>query len=300
MVLLVKHICPPSLALAIFLLVVSAATSSAQPVSTDLPALKQALAAAVERMGSQLSLVGEERQVQVKHYETVSIKAPHPALAWDAAGKLPRWRRRWVAEVLLTQGPGEQWAFYRDVRVVDDEPVTEGRATEMNGPAQPARWADATSRSRQYDLGSPTGNLAEPYLALSFLRGTNHSRFEFKKMKDETLDGRVTRVIGFKETGKPSLVNTKEGRAVPVTGSVWLDAERGDVLRTELTFQRPDNLRSFVRVDYEPNDDLRLSVPVRMWEWREGAPEPIDSWGQLRGIIESMATYSAFRRAQAN
>jgi hypothetical protein len=164
-----------------------------------------------------------------------------------------------------------------------------------------ARRADLfrqiTFESARYNLGDLRRELNLPTLTLSLLRRQNHARFQFKRAKDETLDGRVCRVLGYQEKGIPTLIGTPKGGDIFIYGRVWIDQADGRVRRTELRFERTGRGRTYIRVDYQPLENLAILVPALMWEWYEGA----DQLGRIGGdltAIQGLATYGKIRRFQ--
>jgi hypothetical protein len=104
-------------------------------------------------------------------------------------------------------------------------------------------------------------------------------------------------VLSYLEKTRPTMIQTPDGLDIPVYGRIWLDAENGRVLRTELRFDRGGERRSLIRVDFHPEPGTDILVPTTMWEWYEGA----DQLGRIGGdktLVQGLATYSAFKRFQ--
>ena len=106
-----------------------------------------------------------------------------------------------------------------------------------------------------------------PTVTLGFMRRADQWRFKFKREKDETVDGRPTRVLRFKEDARPTLIGTGGGVDIPIEGRIWVDAASTHVLRTELRFDRGGERRVYIRTEYGRVPTIELPVPLRMWEW---------------------------------
>lgn len=284
-----------------------------EPVGTDPGDMAGRLADYAEAFEREFAaVVAEERYVQIIHPWRGNPSKPEgePALAWrepgdDAARKSGGpviSRRQLLSDIVMVQLPGEQWLSYRDVAEVDGNAVRDradrvrdlllSKAADREG-----QFRRIAAESARYNLGALRRDLNLPTVTLSLLRRVNHARFEFKRAKDETVDGRVCRVLAYRERAVPTLVGTVNSGDIFLYGRIWLDQEDGRVRRTELRFDRASQRRSYIRVDFEPLEALSILVPARMWEWHEGA----DQLGRIGGdktVIQGLATYSKVRRFQ--
>lgn len=282
-------------------------------IGEDLPSLTKALAAHVARFEHDYgALVAEERYVQMVHPWRGTPRGPEhePALAWQDGGQAPKGlpptisRRQLESDVLLVQVEGRDWMGFRDVAAVDGKPVRdrEQRVRSLflsGGPDTLMQLRRIADESARYNLGNFRRTLNLPTVALSFMRGGNQSRFQFKRLADQEVDGRTARVLGYIEKERPTLVRTPNGGDIPLYGRVWLDAVDGRVLRTELRFDRGGERRALIRTDYRFDEELGMLVPALMWEWYEGA----DQFGRIgsdKTLVQSLATYSNFRRFQVS
>lgn len=275
---------------------------------TDMESLQAALALSAERFEeAAAAVVAEERYVQIVHPWRGTPKGPdgEPALQWTEPGERVKGgptiaRRQLLSDMLLVQVKTADWMGYRDVAVVDGQAVRNReervRSLFLSGtPDSLMHLRRIADESARYNLGDFRRTMNLPTVALSFMRKRDQPRFQFKRLKDETLDGRPARVLGYTEKARPTLIQTPDGGYVPIYGRVWLDAEKGHVLRTELRFDRGGERRSLLRVDYRLEPTVALFVPVRMWEWHEGA----DQFGRIgsdKTLVQALATYGGFRR----
>jgi VWFA-related protein len=256
-------------------------------------------------------IVAEERYVQIIQPWRGNPSAPEkePALKWLEPGeKAPRTgpiiaRRQLVSDILLAQLKDQQWVAYRDVSDVDGSAVRDrvDRVQKLflsQSPDKAAQFQAIAMESSRYNLGDLKRDINLPTVAMSLLRRANHWRFEFKRQKDETLDGRLCRVLAYREKESPSLISTRNSGDVFIYGRFWIDQLDGRVRRSEFRFDRGTGMggfRSVVRVDYGVVDGIDTLVPVRMWEWHEGVNQLGRIGGDLTGV-QGLATYSNIRR----
>jgi VWFA-related protein len=276
------------------------------PLGTDPGDLADRLADYAEQFERDFSaVVAEEKSVQIiiPWRSIPPDPTKEPLLTWvEPGGKEPTpgfliARRQMVSDVLMAQLKDQQWVAYRDVAILDGHPVRDrsNRVQDLflsRASDKPAQFQRIAMESARYNLGSLKRDLNLPTVTLSFLRRGNQYRFEFKHQKDETLDGRMCRVLSYREKVSPTLVSTRNSGDVFIYGRVWLDQADGRVRRTELRFDRPD--RSCVRVDYGPFEGVQTLVPVRMWEWHEGVAH-LSARAGFTGL-QNLATYSNYRR----
>ena len=287
----------------------------AEPVGIEPGDLADRLAEYAELFEREITaVVAEERFVQIIHPWRGAPPSPdkEPALRWLEPGETaPRTgpiiaRRQLLSDVLLVQMAGQQWQSFRDVAEVDGQAVRD-RADRVqrlflsNAADRAARFQEIALESARYNIGNLKRDLNLPTVALSLLRRANHPRFKFKRQKkDETIDGRLCRVLSYQETESPTLISTRNSGDVYIYGKVWIDQADGGVRRTELWFDRGTGFggfRSCIRVDYGAFEGIAILVPLRMWEWYEGVNQLGRIGGDLTGA-QGLATYSKYRRFQ--
>ena len=282
-----------------------------EPVGVDPGDMADRLADYAEQFELEFAaVVAEEHYVQVVHPWRGNPSGPkgEPALAWREPGGPARQsgpmiaRRQLLSDVVMVQLKDRQWLSYRDVAEVDGSPVRDrtDRVRELllsPAAARDDQFRRINAESARYNLGDLRRDINLPTVTLSLLRRLNQPRFQFKRAKDETVDGRPCRVLTYQEKVRPTLVGTPNSGDIFIYGRVWLDQADGRVRRTELRFERRSQGRSYVRVDFQPLEGLPILVPALMWEWHEGA----DQLGRIGGdvtVIEGLATYSKIRRFQ--
>jgi hypothetical protein len=256
------------------------------------------------------AVVAEERYVQVIHPWHGNPSGPQgePALVWREPGGPAKQggpiiaRRQLLSDVVMVQLKDRQWLSYRDVAEVDGSPVRNrtDRVRDLllaQGAARDDQFRRINAESARYNLGDLRRDVNLPTVTLSLLRRLNQARFQFKRAKDETVDGRLCRVLTYQEKTSPTLIGTPNSGDIFIYGRVWLDQADGRARRTELRFERRSRGRSYIRVDFQPFEGLAILVPALMWEWHEGA----DQLGRIGGdvtAIQGLATYSRIRRFQ--
>jgi len=247
------------------------------------PSLSVLLAAAasyLDRYEQTFSaVVAEEQYAQ-------TIKGPSDTALFSAEPT----RRDLRSDVMVLNLGASQWVEFRDVYAVDNSPLPdhEGRLQKLFQTASPDTMSVAeryANESARYNIGvSRTINV--PTMALAYLSRQNQPRSAFELAGSEGIRGVFTRVVKFRETATPSLVEAA-GYAVSVSGRFWIEPVSGSVLRTELTcvVLSPRKLTGTTTVEYSVAPTVKLLVPVQM-------DEEYHSGGQVN---RGHATYANFR-----
>jgi len=279
---------------------------AAEPVGVEPGSIAARLADYIEAFARDASaMLVEERYVQVLHPIELPGDTPEveAALAWrdDHRTVNPSGltRRQLVSDVLLLALPGQGWQTYRDVAEVDGKRTRDASnrlqhlllSTEGNRLQQVQEIVES---SLAHGLGDQTVfSFNSPTLVLSLLRRENHSRFAFARRKDETLDGRPCRVLGFQEIASPTLLSVNEGDFYAY-GRVWLDQRDGRVRRTELRFDGGPPAEARITVGYQEVQGASVLLPVTMAERYEGLRGPDGREAVQRGSA-SYSNHVRFR-----
>lgn len=274
----------------------------------DVDSLTSSLGQYVDRFEKEfVAVVAKERYVQMIHPWRGNPKGPdsEPGLVWQDTTEPKRpastiARRQLMSDVLLVQVKDGDWMGFRDVETVDGTSVRDrsDRVRDLflsertDKGMQLRRIADESAR---YNLGDFRRTLNLPNVTLSFMRKVDHARYQFKRLADDKVDGRTARVLGFTEKVRPTMIRTPNGVDIPIYGRIWIDAENGNVLRTELRFERGGEARSLIRVDFREEPGLGILVPARMWEWYEGANQ-LGRIGGDKTLVQCLASYSDYKR----
>jgi hypothetical protein len=208
-------------------------------------------------------------------------------------------RHRYLAKtldsdvLLVHAGDPMGWAFYRDVLSVDGKPVRDSEerlarlfAGGVTSAAQEAAGRIVAETSR-FNLGSRRRNATSPTLPIVFLHPRYQARCHFDLKRTSQVAGRLAQQLEFKETERPTLVRSLDGRDQPARGRFWVAVEDGAVLKTEMSVP---NAMAVFEATYGRDPKTGLFVPL---EFREDYGLGTDE------EIEGVVTYSSFERGEA-
>ncbi len=191
----------------------------------DEPSLKDVIrrmAAYVDAYGQKASIV-----VATEHY-TQHVTGSRPSASGD--------RRVTVADFAIVKAEGlGGWVGFRDVIEVDQVSLTDRKdrllqvLTSASGRTDEARRL--STESARFNIGPVLRDFNVPTSALFFFTSHNLDRFKFSR-KGVAPEG--TWEIAFRETERPTLIRTPQGRSIPSQGSVWVDGATGIVVRTRI------------------------------------------------------------------
>ena len=227
----------------------------------------------------------------------------------EPAGRFSRHSR---AEMIFVSLPGPiPWAVFRDVYEVDGKKIRDREARlerlfrdSPDGAVAAADRAKAIlDESARFNLGPVRRTLNVPTFALLVLHPDHQHRFSFERGGRTSIDGTQTVQIAFAEKGRPTLVAGADGDVV-AKGSLWIDSDRGTVLRTDVWYISGQGrfTRTRIVTEYSRESRLQVTVPVRMTETYEAGggyyAGMLDEWGRLRSgfTIKAVARYSGYRR----
>jgi hypothetical protein len=147
-----------------------------------------------------------------------------------------------LAEFAIVKAAGSVgWIGFRDVVEVDGESLTDRRdrlltlLSDTNGDATEAKRI--SNESARFNIGPISRNFNVPTTTLFFFHPANLGRFTFKAKGTKKIDNVDTWVLEFKETRRPSMVMTREGKDVPCEGTVWVSPADGAIVRTLVSFR---------------------------------------------------------------
>ncbi len=254
------------------------------------------------------SAVAEERYVQlIRPMDGLPSWPPREqALEWHDGKDYPKTgivseRRQLLSDVLLVH-TAQGWIGYRDVAEVD------GRAVRQRGDrvanlflSREANRNDQLRRiareSARYNIGGFNRTLNIPTLLLYFMRARNHSRFNFTSAGREQLGEQSTDVIRYEEHQRPTLITNQSGDDVPISGRLWIDADSGEVVQTEINFvsgERYASRRGMLVTRYRRDPRFAVLIPDYMWEWYEGGV--LNVFGPAIKAVEGLARYTNYRK----
>lgn len=234
----------------------------------------------------------------------------------DLSEPTGRFSRHSRAEMIFVSLPGPiPWAVFRDVHEVDGKKVRDREARlerlfrdSPDGAVAAASRAKAIlDESARFNLGPVRRTLNVPTFALLVLHPDHQHRFSFKHARGKSIDGTQTVLVAFAERLRPTLVAGADGDVV-ANGSIWIDPDRGTVLRTDVGYSSglegrfTGAARTRIVTEYGREPRLQVTVPVQMTETYETGGGYYaglrDEWGRLRSgfAIKAVARYSGYRR----
>jgi len=212
-----------------------------------------------------------------------------------------------VAEFAIVRVPGG-WVGFRDVVEVDGEKVTD-RGDRLfkilSDPAGDSRLAQTISdESARYNIGPISRNFNVPTTTLLLFQPANLGRFSFKLAGTERVNALTVSRVDFIEVAKPSVVMTRAGRDVPMTGTLWVNRADGTVVRTKMELkgfadlvEGAQTIRSSASFDvsYRRHPEFSIWLPASMNEYYEG-PLKLPFKPPFSARTLTSATYADFKR----
>jgi len=270
-------------ALLLTLAVPGGGTEQAIPSVHDVMRL---VAAYVDSYGEKASIVvATEHYTQRSRSMTIGYEPAQRRILADFA----------IVKVDMRRG----WQGFRDVLEVDGErlPDREDRLVKMltDGGSRYDEARRLSDESARFNIGSIQRNFNVPTTALFFFTSANLDRFKFAA---KGLDGSGNWMIAYRETERPTLIRTPDGRSVPSAGTLWVNPTDGTVVRTLLQVEGfatgGGRSRGTGRVDvtYQRVAALDMWLPASMDEDFEA------SRNDASDTISGRALYSNYRHFQ--
>jgi hypothetical protein len=181
------------------------------------------------------------------------------------------------SEFAMVRVPGsDEWLGFRDVLRVDGKDVTGRRGRLADLFANPAGLSlGVASRiaeeSARFNIGPSRRTVNNPAIVLEILDPRHHPRFRFRRGGDDRIGGIRASVIRADEQSRPTIVRSSGGRNEPVDGRLWIDPEKGTLLRAALRINVDQIAREslYIDVTFGLEPKLQMWVPVRMREIHE-------------------------------
>jgi hypothetical protein len=248
--------------------------------------------------------VVEERYVQIIKRFSGPPKEPDRAhLAWadDISAIRPdvivKQRRQTKSDVLLVQLPNQIWTAFRDTFEVNgglrrnrDERLRDLLLDQSDDSQRQLRRINETSA--EWNLGRFYRDINLPTTGLFLLHPRNQQRLAFRAGDVDDSGTTACRIVTFKESARPTVVKSRRGYDVPLSGRACIDAA-GAVLNTRLDLDGRYTMRGAIDVTYERHERLDVLAPSRMWEWYALPESGAETdWPMY---VEGMATYSNLR-----
>lgn len=204
-------------------------------------------------------------------------------------------RQHLIADFGFLRLPGDDaWLGHRSVRMVDgvavlDEARRLERLLATAADRDLARLARAIAdENARHNLGHAR-SMNVPTLALELLGRRHAAEFTLVSQRAARMGGRRTTRLFLRERHPGRLVAFDDTRANRADVVVWID-EAGAIVRADVTLFPPRMLgQHTLRVDFAPNAQFGILVPVRLEERFNG---------KARG--SGVATYTNYRRFQTS
>jgi hypothetical protein len=248
--------------------------------------------------------VVEERYVQIiKRFSGPPKEPDRGHLAWadDISAVRPdvivKQRRQTKSDVLLVQLPNQIWTAFRDTFEVNgglrrnrDERLRNLFLDQNEDSQRQLRRINETSA--EWNLGQFYRDINLPTTGLFLLHARNQQRLAFRAGDVDDSGATACRIVTFKESARPTVVKSRRGYDVPLSGRACIDAA-GAVVNTRLDLDGRYTMRGAIDVTYERHERLEVLAPGRMWEWYALPESGAETdWPMY---VEGMATYSNLR-----
>jgi hypothetical protein len=198
------------------------------------------------------------------------------------------------SEVAFMRLPGgAEWLGFRDVRKVNSKPVSAAGPTVSevlkSSAGDVAKARSIAGASARHNLGPPR-TMNVPTAPLDIIHPAHRGAHNYERLEDDRVRGTRTAVVKFTEVGRPTLMREPTGRDLVSSGRIWIEPDSGAVWRVEWIYQAERGARGAfppqLRVDFAPNRELGIMVPVTLTE----------VFSTPDGPGEGRATYTNFRR----
>jgi len=276
------------------------ASAPAEPPSTLGPATAATpeLAAILDRAAEYVLAYGQELTNILAEEECRQTYAPN-----DPVRQIVQTIR---AGVLFVTLPGPvPWVTFRDVWEVDGRKIRDrqDRLVRLfsDSPATARERARAIlEESARFNLGPVRRTLNIPTLALLFLHHENQYRFAFQLKGERSFQGTKVMEVAFSERVRPALVVGDTVAGAPVKGSVWIDPQRGTVVKTDAEYDidpqdQYHRSRAHIVTEYRRDPTLRILVPERMQETYESLVAT-EGGGLGVALVKATTRYSGYLR----
>jgi hypothetical protein len=193
-------------------------------------------------------------------------------------------RRQIASDFLLVQPrDSPEYFAFRDVIAVDGSPVKDRDQRVLKLLLQPAgstveRLTEFSKEAARFTFGGVYNN---PLVAIAFLQPEFQSRFHFSLGRPDKNMGANVWELGYVEQTRPTILRGRNDTNQPASGRVWIDADTGRVVKTELTLANDSIVTSF-RYD----ERFEIDVPIEM----------VDRYRYMNYTVNGTAKYGRFRR----
>ena len=193
--------------------------------------------------------------------------------------------------LLVSVSSAKDWVPFRDVFEVDRQPIRDrdSRLARLflkpseDSIEQAHRIQDESSR---YNLGNMRRTINNPVLGIVALQADFQDRFRYSLGKKDPKVGPDVWIVEYKEEARPSFVRGRSDLDLFSHGRLWIHAETGRLLKTEVLLDQP-TLRARVTTSFRFDERFGIAVPYEMQEEYK-----FDNGTKVTAV----ATYDRFRR----
>jgi hypothetical protein len=268
-------------------LAIVATIHGAAPAARAVPDRQPMVEAVVGRAGEYVGrFVQAFSNVIMEEHYVQNVSAGVPSGLLRSGGQ-----RDLRSDLLLVRVGGEfEWRPFRDVFEVAGRPVRDRqeRLTKLflGPPVLALEQAERiAAESSRYNIGTVIRTINTPVHTLLFLQPMLQMHFRF------TLDGRDGTagtnvwIVKYEERTRPTLIRGERDTDLPVSGRFWIDADSGQVLRSELVaYTGAGSARVTTR--FRADEIGGIAVPIEMTE----------EYQMQRSRVTATATYSRIRQ----
>ncbi len=138
----------------------------------------------------------------------------------------------------------------------------------------------------RYNIGNMKTTLGNPVFGISVLQLTYQQRFKFTLGKEDRGIGPGVWTVDYQEVASPAMIRGEAGRELFAHGRLWIEAQSGRVLKTELQVEQPA-IRAKVTTTFRMDAKFDIAVPSEMREVYTFANG---------NTVKTVASYGRFRR----
>jgi hypothetical protein len=201
-------------------------------------------------------------------------------------------KRQTEADFLMIADDGDRVGI-RQVRTVNGTPVPRKDNLETMLEDTPAamhkRLIELRQDSSSYNIGGVLRKINVPTFALRVARAKESQRFSFEKHSVKNSRNGEVWEVRFKELTPPTLSRGLKDEPLFSTGTLWIEAMSGRILKTRFYIKNPYSQPSATgetEVTYVQDKSLDMLVPSKMTERYE----------TVLSIVTTDADYSKYRK----
>jgi hypothetical protein len=241
-----------------------------QPSTDPSPSLSLLL----DRMGAYL-IAYEKELTSVVADERFEQRALGRTVGADARPASTIVQRLLESEVAFMRLPGgNEWLSFRDVKKVNGQSV---RTSGFSLTELLTGGSDGITQAKTIALAGAAHNLGLmrtinlPTMPLEIVHPSHRQSLRYWLDGTELVRNIASTIVGFEETGRPTIVRQPDASNVVSRGKVWIEPSSGRIPRIEWIYVLQGRgpgagLPPRVRVEFFMHEGLGILVPARMDE----------------------------------